>query len=49
MALTETSLNRDLDITSTVSDLCPTGYKFLHQPRENGRGGSVGFINILFM
>ena len=44
LALTETWLhpgNRDGLETGMI---CPSGYRFLHVPRMNGRGGGVGLL-----
>lgn len=27
-----------------IGTLCPTGYRFLHVPRKQGRGGGVGIL-----
>ena len=43
MAITETWLKSDAN-NNIIGELCPTGYKFLHQPRETGRGGGVGLL-----
>ena len=34
MATTETWLKSDVNNNNTIGEFCPTGYKFLHQPRE---------------
>ena len=44
MAITETWLKSDANNNNIIGELCPTGYKFLHQPRETGRGGGVGLL-----
>ena len=44
MAITETWLKSDVNNNNTIGEFCPTGYKFLHQPRETGRGGGVGLL-----
>ena len=44
MAITETWLKSDANNNNIIDKLCPTGYKFLHQPRETGRGGGVGLL-----
>ncbi len=44
-ALTETWLKTGDSDTLTINDLCPTGYKFVHVPRMNGKGGGVGLLH----
>ena len=44
MAITETWLKSDVNNNNTIGEFCPTGDKFLHQPRETGRGGGVGLL-----
>ena len=44
LAITETWLKSEDTDGTTVKDLCPTGYNFIHQPRLNGRGGGVSLL-----
>ena len=44
MAITETWLKSDVNNNNTIGKFYPTGYKFLHQARETGRGGGVGLL-----
>ena len=44
VAITETWLNGNESDCQTIGDLCPTGYKLLHEPRINVRGGGVGLL-----
>ena len=42
-AITETWLRND-DTSSLLSEITPAGYQLYHRPREDRRGGGVGFL-----
>ena len=42
-AITETWLRKD-ETSSLLSEITPAGYKLYHRPREDRRGGGVGFL-----
>ena len=43
LGITETLLHVDCCDT-TIGELCPSGYRFLHTPRMIDRGGGVGIL-----
>ena len=45
LAITETWLSRGESDIKTIKDVTPAGYTFDHVPRNNIRGGGIGFLH----